>query len=414
MRNDPYPFGEELEKLARAAILFLNEHSTLVPTLWGPSSEGKTQFVRSLAREMGAHFLHVILQGLKPDDALGAQIMTVDARLVTAHSWWFEKAREWVTRGEKVVIFLDELDKVDPEIIASVLTFLRDRTALGVSLEDEDAIREGRAQRLAYLVAACNPGAMDEALRRRLAFIWWPTDIRRYYQLAGGSEIARLAIEANSQQLAQRRQEALPPPSPDFTLASVDVLARGQTKLLRMPRQERAFILSLLMPREAAARVIRQLERLALRPEEQLDYLIQNPDHAVEVLARLPVPEFVATGASMVLHAYNSGQVERIPAAFISILKGAVAPALQRRDDPRARAEALERLSAWLQERPDKQELQRVCQEAISRLGPDPFFQEAARDNFVVFHSNGGLPRAEGALVEFCRSFASSQEERDD
>lgn len=412
MADEPshrYPQGDELLRLARRAVLFLNEHSTLVPALWGPSSEGKTHFVRSLAREMGAHFLHVILQGLKPDDALGAQIMTLDARLVVAHSWWFQEAKELVDQGRKVVILLDEMDKVDPEIVASVLTFLRDRTALGVSLEDEEAIREGRAQRLAYLVAACNPGAMDEALRRRLAFIWWPTDVQRYYQAAAGSEIARLAIEANAQGLAQRRREAEPPPAPDFTLASVDALRRGQSELVRLPREERAFILSLLMPQEAAAKVERELQSLPLRPDEQLDYLLQHPDEAARVLGRLPAPELVAAGASMVLHADRSGQLERIPAAFIAVLKGAVAPALERPDDPRARQEALLRLAAWLEERPDKAELRRICQEAVARLGPDPFFAEAARDNFLTFRQEGGLPKAEGALVDFCRACAEEE-----
>jgi MoxR-like ATPase len=397
----------DLERMARSAILFLNQSSTLVPCLWGPSSEGKTHFVRSLSQEIDALFLHVILQGLKPDDALGAQVMTLEGRLVVAPSWWFEATRRAVQEGRKVVVFLDELDKVDPEITASVLTFLRDRTAFGIALEDEEAVRRGERERLVYLVAACNPGAMDEALRRRLAFIWWPTDIRRYYLAAGASELARLAVEANAQALAERRQQAEPPPAPDFTLASLDALARGQARLLRLPKEERAFLLSLLMPREAAAEVERKLLTLSLRPEEQLDYLLEHPEEATRVLAHLPVPELVATGASLVLHAYHAGQLERLPEAFLAVLRGAIAPALERPGDPQAQQEALLRLSAWLGERPDKEELERACQEAVQRLGPDPFFAAAARDGLVVYRQVDGLPAVEGKLVELCRALAS-------
>jgi len=392
-----YPSGPRLEELVEAAIRFLNEHTTLVPVLWGPSSEGKTFFCRTLARKMDALFIHVILKSMKPDDVAGCQIMTPEGELRVALPWWFRQAGEAAREGRKVVILLDELDKVDDDLFAPILTFLRDRTCYNVPLEDEEAVREGRAPRLVYLVGACNPGPFDVTLRRRLAFIWWPTDVQGYYRVAQESFLARLAVEEAAPELSgrRRRDEEEPPPSPEFSRATVDALRRGEAALLRMDRETRGFLLSLLMPPGLAERVARRLEEMG-RPDEQLDYLLAHPQEAAAVLGRLPVPEFVATGISLISHAIAAGQEERLPDVMVAIFQGALAP-LMRNGGGGSQEEALERLRAWLAPRPEKEELSRLLSDALLRLGAEPFFQKAQEEGLILLD---GAQVGGGLLVE--------------
>jgi hypothetical protein len=389
-----YPCGPRLEELAEAAIRFLNEHTTLVPVLWGPSSEGKTFFCRNLAKKMDALFIHVILKSMKPDDVAGCQIMTPEGELRVALPWWFRQAKEAAREGRRVVILIDELDKSDPDLFAPILTFLRDRTCYNVPLEDEEAVRERRSPRLVYLVGACNPGAFDVTLRRRLAFIWWPGDIWGYHRVAQESFLARLAVEEAAPELSgrRRRDEEEPPPSPEFTRATVDALRRGEAALLRMDRETRNFILSLLMPPALAGKVARRLEEMS-RPHEQLDYLLSHPREAAQLLGRLPVPEFVATGVSLISHAIASGQEERLPEAVVAIFQGALAPLVDNGHGA-GRQEALERLRAWLAPRPEKEELRRLLEDALLRLGAEPFFEKAQQEGLIILDGaqiRGGL-----------------------
>jgi MoxR-like ATPase len=121
-----YPCGPRLEELAAAAIRFFNEHTTLVPVLWGPSSEGKTFFSRNLARKMDALFIHVILSAMKPDDVAGCQIMTPEGELRVALPWWFRQAKETAAQGRRVVILLDELDKSDDDLFEILISLFRE------------------------------------------------------------------------------------------------------------------------------------------------------------------------------------------------------------------------------------------------------------------------------------------------
>jgi MoxR-like ATPase len=403
-----YPSGQDLERLAERAIVFLNRWTTLVPCFWGPSSEGKTHFVRAMAARLGARFLHVILKNMKPDDVLGAQVLTPSGELRVELSWWVKEAMAAVQEGRQVVVFLDELDKADDDLVAPILTFLRDRTVYGVALEDEEAIREGKKERRIYLVAACNPGAFDEAMRCRLAFIWWPTDPAGYYSVAGSSPLARAAVEKAAPLLAERRRRAErePPPMPEFTKATVDALRRGEQELLRMARDERRFVLSLLMPPSLAEAVE---EEMAHRQEHPpLDLLVEQPRELARLLARLELPEFVATAASALGHALKVGKREALPAITAAIYRGALAPVAAGGNGAGARREALERLAAWMAERPDKEPLGEMVADALSRLGGEAFFEELARDGLLHVREDGTLG---GELVELLRALQEPVQE---
>lgn len=134
------------------------------PILWGDPGIGKTSFVQSWARQMGAHLEVVIGSTMMPEDITGiphANPLTGVAAKLPAD--WAVAARRRLDDGQKVVVFFDELTTVNEHVQKALLTVWTSRHVAGVDLSD------------AIWVAAANPTSSLLASGRLL-----PTTANRF------------------------------------------------------------------------------------------------------------------------------------------------------------------------------------------------------------------------------------------
>jgi hypothetical protein len=89
---------------------------------------------------------------------------------------------------------------------------------------------------------------------------------------------------------------------------------------------------------------------------------------------------------------------------MVAIFQGALAPLVDNGHGA-GRQEALERLRAWLAPRPEKEELRRLLEDALLRLGAEPFFEKAQQEGLIIL--DGGQIRG-GLLVEALESLMNT------
>jgi MoxR-like ATPase len=107
----------------------LAEHGgAIIPCLIGPTGSGKTARVRAYADATGRRIETLLLGTMLPEDVLGLP------RVIDGVTRWSQPA--WAARAvaEPTVLFLDELDKARPDVMATVLTLIASREIHGIPL----------------------------------------------------------------------------------------------------------------------------------------------------------------------------------------------------------------------------------------------------------------------------------------
>jgi len=106
----------------------------LRPCFVGPTGCGKTARVRDIAAALDRPVITLLLQTMLPEDLLGLP------RVVRRETFW--ALPDWVRAAAERphVLFLDELDKPRPEVVAAVLTLIWDLEVRGVRLHPDTIV----------------------------------------------------------------------------------------------------------------------------------------------------------------------------------------------------------------------------------------------------------------------------------
>ena len=106
----------------------------LRPCFIGPTGSGKTARVREIAAALQRPVVTLLLQTMLPEDLLGLP------RVVRRETFW--ALPDWVRAAAERphVIFLDELDKPRPEVVAAVLTLIWDLEVRGTRLHPDTIV----------------------------------------------------------------------------------------------------------------------------------------------------------------------------------------------------------------------------------------------------------------------------------
>lgn len=147
----------------------------VTPLAWGAPGIGKSAFVRSLARALGAH-LEVIVPSLRePSDLLGLPMRTEEGTAHVPPAWAVRSAR-----AQRAVVFIDELTTAPPAVAAALMGVILDRRVGEFEFPDTVSI-----------VAAANPPEQAPAgmplpapLANRVCHLDWGTPDPRAWATA--------------------------------------------------------------------------------------------------------------------------------------------------------------------------------------------------------------------------------------
>ena len=372
------------DRLVLQAVRIVTKWSTLVPVFYGVSSAGKTFFAERLAAAIGAEFIHLLLQQSKPDDVAGCQVITLEGELTVELPWWFKRARAAAAAGRPVVIFLDELNLARDEVKAAVMTFMRERKLYDAQLTGD-----------VLVLGACNPGAFEEAFRRRCVFIPWPMDQERLAVVAGESALAQAFLRLSGEEInAANSAVKYRPPAPEFSAVPVALLAAAEADILGLDRQERAYVLRLLMPEEKADALLKELARGA----RSLDAFLEDPERLADQVARLPAVDAVALLSGLIAEAHACGREDAV------VLFAATAHfGILRTEDEIVRAEKYQRYLLAL----DEQVRERV-RTAVSRLGQAEARRIVEEAGLIAWPGAAQGADPEGAIVDALRAATAS------
>lgn len=231
------------------ALEWIATRSNRVPVLWGPTAEGKTWAVHEWARRIGAEVIHLYLAHQDPFEVCGFQLERKDGTLEWALPYWYRKALDLLDKGQKVIIFLDELGQAHEATRGTIYSFLRDGHVADVPLPD----RGSRA----FLVGATNPFDPEGGLMTRVAFIPVLPDRPYYEEVAGDHDLARLLVDRlsiDSPEVWDSREWSgeLPPNPPKLTVADVAAVRDLITPdFWGLDEETRSIVLSAILPAEA-------------------------------------------------------------------------------------------------------------------------------------------------------------------
>jgi len=111
----------------------------LVPLLWGERGIGKTALVHALADEVGRELRPLYLATQEPGDLIGLPTRDGDRTTWALPDWWPKE-------GERVIIFLDEINRAPRYTLSAILPLLTERRLHGHPLPPDT-----------WIVAAANP-----------------------------------------------------------------------------------------------------------------------------------------------------------------------------------------------------------------------------------------------------------------
>ena len=219
----------------------------LRPCFIGPTGCGKTARVREIAAALGRPVVTLLLQTMLPEDLLGLP------RVVRRETFW--ALPDWVRSAAERphVLFLDELDKPRPEVIAATLTLIWDLEVRGTKLHPDTIV-----------VGAMQPvdrelWLSDETLRAlaaRLVFI--PVSAAEGYE--------RLASLTQLPWVAELGNDEVAPAPPVLEKPSVRQLDCA-LRLIRSGADPELVIRGICSPR-AAEWILAKLSASPLRSED--------------------------------------------------------------------------------------------------------------------------------------------------
>lgn len=93
----------------------------VVPFLWGSQGIGKTQTVKQMAKELGLSFVHLHAATQEAGDLVGLLIKNDDGTVKHARPAWFPV-------DGKGIIFLDELNRMQPDVMQALFSFITEGT----------------------------------------------------------------------------------------------------------------------------------------------------------------------------------------------------------------------------------------------------------------------------------------------
>lgn len=102
-------------------ILPVLMRNRVVPFLWGSQGVGKTQTVKQIAKDLDLGFVHLHAATQEAGDLVGLLIKNDDGTVKHARPAWFP------TEG-KGIIFLDELNRMQPDVMQALFSFITEGT----------------------------------------------------------------------------------------------------------------------------------------------------------------------------------------------------------------------------------------------------------------------------------------------
>ncbi|MEO0252105.1 MAG: MoxR family ATPase [candidate division WOR-3 bacterium] len=161
--------------------------------IWGPPGIGKSSTVKQLADLLGRHIEIVIAGSKDPADVLGIDFIIEDEHLGKISKKippsWAVRALRRLEKGQKTIVFFDELT-VAPQMVQNVLlSTIQDRILGDISLPYE-----------IYLCAAGNPPeisgeTLSQAMANRFFHMFWEYEKETFqrYLRTGGVKIRDIA-----------------------------------------------------------------------------------------------------------------------------------------------------------------------------------------------------------------------------
>jgi MoxR-like ATPase len=257
--------------------------------LYGPTGSGKTARVRAAAKELGLPVHVLLLQSMLPEDVLGLP------KAVAGVTKWTLPAWAQQLRDRPGLLFLDELDKPRPDVVAAVLTLIWELRLRDVQLHPETVIVTAMQP---VLPSVWRHDETLKALAARLVFL--PVGYREGYQHVAKELAAPWALEL-AHKLDGEQAPELPVPetlSPRQLAQAItmsragfpaDVLARGVVTepLATWLASRLAETTVTELPADSAVALAQQLPLEQLF-DRALDWAVNGPSDAwAEALVRL-------------------------------------------------------------------------------------------------------------------------------
>lgn len=110
-------------------FLAVAKKAKVVPHIWGPPGIGKSRIVSDYAKENGYDFIDLRLSLLEPGDLIGMPVIEGE-KTVFKQPHWFPEPK---TNG---VLFLDELNRANEDILQAVFQLILDRKINNHSLPE--------------------------------------------------------------------------------------------------------------------------------------------------------------------------------------------------------------------------------------------------------------------------------------
>lgn len=175
----------------------------------GDAGIGKSQIIQQAGAELGMRVIDLRLAQMEPGDLIGLPRTDPETMKTVwlAPEWWPEK-------GEKVIVFFDELNRAPIDVRQAVFQVLTEYKMHTHVLPKE-----------AYLVAAINPDdgkvsyqveQFDPAMTNRMCFIDMEPDVQQWVNWASANDVNEMVIKfiANHSSMMYQGSDTGPFPSP--------------------------------------------------------------------------------------------------------------------------------------------------------------------------------------------------------